>query len=92
MSVLDDTKISLRIMEKAFSSNMFSMFASMPDDQRIRYSSLSERLSTINEAYFREVFHHVFDLSKRFYANGLEPYHIRPFDSTSLSLSEKLLT
>lgn len=91
MSILDDTKVSLRIMEKVFASNMFKFFSGVEKSQTVKFSSISERLSSINEEYFEKIFENVFALSKGYFKEGLDLYNIRQFDSTSLSLSGKLL-
>lgn len=91
MSVLDDTKVSLRIMEKVFSSTMFKLFSGIEKEETIRFSSISERLSSIRYEYFEKIFQNVINLSKPYFKDGLKEYNIRQFDSTSLSLSGKLL-
>jgi Transposase DDE domain len=91
MSILDDTKVSLRIMEKVFSTTLFKLFSGIEKEETIRFSSLSERLSSINCEYFEKIFQNVLRLSKPHFKEGLDEYHIRQFDSTSLSLSGKLL-
>ncbi|CAA9200812.1 hypothetical protein FLA105534_03273 [Flavobacterium bizetiae] len=91
MSILDDTKVSLRIMEKVFASNMFKFFSGVEKSQTVKFSSISERLSIINEEYFEKIFENIFTLSKSYFKEGLDLYNIRQFDSTSLSLSSKLL-
>lgn len=91
MSILDDTKVSLRIMEKVFASNMFKLFSGVEKSQTVKFSSISERLSSINEEYFEKIFENIFALSKSYFKEGLDLYNIRQFDSTSLSLSSKLL-
>lgn len=91
MSLLDNTKISLRMMEKTFSNQLFKLYSGIDKDQTIRYSSLSERLSVINYQYFEKIFSYVYQMSENFFDQELAPYNIRQFDSTSLSLSSKLL-
>lgn len=91
MSILDNTKVSLRIMEKVFTNNLFKLFAGVDKQQTIRFSSISERLSTINPEYFEKIFQNVFFLSRNYFKEGLEEHFIRQFDSTSLSVSGKLL-
>lgn len=91
MSLLDNTKISLRIMEKIFSSSIFKSYSGVAKEQSIRHSSLSERLTSIDCSYFEKIFSHVYELSKNHFDKELAPYNIRQFDSTSLSLSSKLL-
>lgn len=91
MSILDNTKISLRIMEKTFSNNLFKLYSGIEKKETIKYNSISERLSVINCNYFEKIYCHVFKLSKKYFTTGLDEYHIRQFDSTSLSISGKLL-
>ncbi len=91
MSILDNTKISLRMMEKTFSNNLFKLYSGVDKEQTVRYSSISERLSVINCDYFERIFNHVFQMSKSYFNKELDAYDIRQYDSTSLSLSSKLL-
>lgn len=91
MSILDDTKVSLRIMERIFSGSFFKLFSGVEKSQTVKFSSISERLSNINQDYFEKIFENVFSLSNVYFKDGLDSYNIRQFDSTSLSLSSKLL-
>jgi len=91
MSLLDNTKISLRILEKTFSTSLFKHFSGVNKDQSIRYNSLSERLSVINPIYFEKLYHHLYQVSKQYIATDSSPYYIGQFDSTSVSVSSKLL-
>lgn len=91
MSILDSNKISLRIIEKAFSNNMFKLFSGVSKGEAVRHSSISERLSVINCEFFEQIFNHLLLVSKQHLSEDLETYHIRQFDSTSLTLSGKLL-
>mgnify|MGYP000207996113 FL=1 len=47
MTILDDSKASLRIMEKIYSSNKFKQYSSLSKEDSIKFNSLSERLSLI---------------------------------------------
>lgn len=91
MTILDSNKISLRIMEKVFSNNMFKLFSGIKKEETIRYNSVSERLSVIKCDFFEQIFNHLLLVSKQYFSEDLERYHIRQFDSTSLTLSSKLL-
>jgi hypothetical protein len=91
MSILDNTKISLRIMEKTFSNNLFKLFSGVEKKETIKYNSISERLSVINHTYFEQIYKHVYQLSKKYFTTELDKYYIRQFDSTSLTISGKLL-
>lgn len=91
MSILDNTKISLRILEKVYSGAMFKIFSNTNKQGTISYSSISERLSTIKCSYFEKVFESVLMLSKKHLKEDLSTYPIRQFDSTHISISSKLL-
>lgn len=91
MSILDNTKISLRIMEKTFSNSLFKIYSGIDKTESIKFNSLSERLSIINSSYFEKIYDHVLLLSKNYLDDETDKYFIRQFDSTSLSISSKLL-
>lgn len=91
MSILDNTKISLRIMEKTFSNPLFKIYSGAKKEETIKFNSISERLSVINSNYFEKIYEHVILVSKKYLPDDPDEYLIRPFDSTSLSISSKLL-
>lgn len=91
MSILDNTKISLRIMEKTFSNSLFKIYSGVEKEESIKFNSISERLSIINSCYFEKIYEHVLLLSKSYLDDKTSNYFIRQFDSTSLSISSKLL-
>jgi hypothetical protein len=91
MSILDNTKISLRIMEKTFSNSLFKIYSGVEKEESIKFNSISERLSIINCCYFEKIYEHVLLLSKSYLDDKTSKYFIRQFDSTSLSISSKLL-
>jgi hypothetical protein len=91
MTILDDSKASLRIMEKIYSSNKFKQYSSLSKEDSIKFNSLSERLSLIKVSYFEKVFTHLIGNYKRSINKDLDKQFIRQFDSTSISLSGKLL-
>jgi hypothetical protein len=65
MSILDNTKISLRIMEKTFSNNLFKIYSGVEKEETIKFNNISERLSIINSSYFERIYEHVVLLSKK---------------------------
>ena len=88
-SILSHKDNSLRTMASAYESTSFSLLNAGKKSDRIGYSSLSERLSTIDPVYF-----------ERLYLKCLETYEpylpttpntLIRFDSTIVALSGKLL-
>lgn len=80
---------SLRTMESAYESIGFKLLNIKTNSERISYSSISERLSVIEPAYFEKLY----DKCIEIYGNRLisrTPSLIR-FDSTIVALSSKLL-
>lgn len=91
MSILDNTKISLRIMEKTFSNNLFKIYSGIEKEQTVKFNSISERLSVIESSYFEKIYRHVLSLSKKYIDAEQNDYHVRQYDSTCISISSKLL-
>lgn len=91
MTILDDSKASLRIMEKIYLSNKFKQYSGLGKEDSIKFNSLSERLSLIKVSYFEKIFTHLIHNYKSGISKDLDKQFIRQFDSTSISLSGKLL-
>ena len=91
LSILEDTKVSLRVMEKLFVSNKFKCIAAIEATESIRYNSLSERLSVIKISFFEKIFASLIDKAKTQLGSDIDRQTVRQFDSTSISLSGKLL-
>lgn len=92
LAILDDTKVSLRVMEELFSTSRFKVFAKTDNDESTRFNSLSDRLSRIDASFFATIFEQTFllcqsQLGKKV-PGGLQ---LRLFDSTCISASAKLL-
>lgn len=80
---------SLRSMESAYESIGFSVLNAGRKKQQVRYSSISERLSTINPDYFEKIYETCIDVyGKTLRSKSRE---IIRFDSTIVTLSSKLL-
>jgi hypothetical protein len=92
MSVLQSERLSLRVMEQLFSTPRFKKFAQVDDSITTRHSSIRDRISTINKAYFEELFYKISSLfNTKFKQKGYGKYSVERFDSTVVSLSSKLL-
>jgi hypothetical protein len=83
---------SLRVMENIFNSYAFSHLSDKPTAQKIHYSSISERLSRADAAFFEALYQ---DCLERFSAQlpskGNKQHQLLRFDSTLISLSSKLI-
>lgn len=90
-SLLSSKSISLRIVEAIYNSEKFKQLFNLPDNH-IKHSGLGFRISTINSAYFENIFnylvaspkvHEIIFADKKILA--------RKIDSTIVNLSSKLL-
>lgn len=80
---------SLRTMQSAYESIFFKMINQKHHQGKIRFSSISERLSVIEVSYFEKLFASCVELYKQDMGASQENF-IR-FDSTIVALSTKLL-
>src|ERR1700754_4220665 len=79
---------SLRTMESAYESVVFKLLNTNAKSSTIRFSSISERLSVIEPAYFEKLYQKCVDT----YSSILKPVKTEfiRFDSTIIALSGKL--
>ena len=87
--ILTEKDNSLRGMQSALESAVFSAFKAKSATGKISHSSISERLSTIKSTFFEEIFYACVGSYKN--SLGKEQENIIRFDSTIVSLSGKLL-
>jgi hypothetical protein len=80
---------SLRTMESAYESMAFKLLNTQRKSEKIRFSSISERLSVIGPAYFEKLYNICIETYGHLLAPA-KPSLIR-FDSTIVALSGKLL-
>lgn len=88
-SLLTTKKGSLRVMESIFSSYSFKQFSSLDKQDKTRFTSIRDRLNTINVEYFHRLFSECYQLFSCCLEN--EHKHILRYDSTVVALSGKLL-
>lgn len=91
-AVLNQRKISLRILEEIFNSHKFQALFTIPK-RTIRHSGLGMRLATIDFRYFERIFDYLLSslrlTSIRF---GDKLVSIRKIDSTLVTISAKLMS
>ena len=81
---------SLRRMESNFESIIFTYWNKKNDDAKsIRFSSISERLKTMNPLYFQNLFSKCIEIYSSYFEKKNQ--NLIRYDSTIVSLSTKLL-
>lgn len=85
-SMLNYTKVSLRIMESIYCSSAFKSFARV--NHEVKFNSISDRIATMNPEFFEKIFFTVFD---KFSTLLNEKKDLIRFDSTMVVASSKLL-
>lgn len=84
--LLDSKKSSLRTLEQSFKTNKFKVLFKIDPLQQIKFNSLSDRLSTMNVDFFKEVYEMLYDLLSKYYNDSdLLSYNIIKVDSTMVS-------
>lgn len=58
--IIESDRLSLRNLEDVFNSPDFKILFQMDAKQKIRYSSLSERLSKVNVEFFRKIYEYLY--------------------------------
>lgn len=86
-SMLNSTKLSLRVMESFLTSAQFKTF-SQSHKVNAKYNSIRDRISTIKSEYFEKIFELLFDKYNRLLK---EETAISKMDSTFINISSKLV-
>ncbi|WP_282630049.1 IS4 family transposase [Empedobacter sedimenti] len=85
-SIFDNEKLSQRTLEDTFNGSSFKALFGLGEDEKIRRSSISERLSKIDPNYFKEIYEHMYDRFSSFYSGTeIEKYNLIRVDSTIVS-------
>lgn len=85
-ALLESDRTSLRTMEDIFNSVKFKFLFNLDQSKTVRYSSISERLSVMDVAFFEKLFHHFYDSLSRLYSREeLLKQHLIRVDSTMVA-------
>jgi hypothetical protein len=87
--ILSHKDNSLRIMASAYESVAFHLFNASANKRSVCFSSISERLSTIDPLYFEKIYRSCVDIYGPLVDD--KAHSIVRFDSTIVALSSKLL-
>ena len=81
--IFDNEKMSQRTLEDTFNSSGFKAVFGLGEVQKIRRSSISERLSKIDPNYFKEIYEHMYEQFSGLYSQSeIEKYNLIRVDST----------
>jgi hypothetical protein len=84
--LLDSKRSSLRTLEQSFKTNKFKVLFKIDPLQNIKYNSLSDRLSTMNVEFFKEVYEMIYELLSKYYNESeIIKYNIVRVDSTMVA-------
>lgn len=81
--IFDNEKLSQRTLEDTFNSSGFKALFGLGEDEKVRRSSISERLSKIDSNYFKEIYEQMYErFSSHYDKSEIEKYNLIRVDST----------
>ena len=81
--IFDNEKLSQRTLEDTFNSSGFKALFGLGEDEKVRRSSISERLSKIDPNYFKEIYEQMYGKFSELYDKAeIEKYNLIRVDST----------
>ena len=81
--IFDNEKLSQRTLEDTFNSSGFKALFGLGEEEKIRRSSISERLSKIDYNYFLEIYEQMYERFSELYSKTeIEKYNLIRVDST----------
>jgi hypothetical protein len=84
--VLENDRLSQRSLEDTFNDPFFKQLFNLNEDESVRRSSISERLSKIDPDYFKQVYDCIYDQFSRYYSSkDQEKYNLIRVDSTMVA-------
>jgi predicted DNA-binding protein len=81
--IFDNEKLSQRTLEDTFNSSGFKALFGLGEEEKVRRSSISERLSKIDSNYFKEIYEQMYGRFSELYSKTeIEKYNLIRVDST----------
>ncbi|WP_300686432.1 IS4 family transposase, partial [Chryseobacterium sp.] len=81
--IFDNEKLSQRTLEDTFNSSGFKALFGLGEEEKVRRSSISERLSKIDSNYFKEIYEQMYGKFSELYPRTeIEKYNLIRVDST----------
>jgi len=84
--MIENDRLSQRSLEDTFNDPFFKQLFNLNEDERVRRSSISERLSKIDPEYFKQIYDFIYDqFSSHYSLTEREKYNLIRVDSTIVS-------
>ncbi|WP_426476387.1 IS4 family transposase [Chryseobacterium sp. CBSDS_008] len=84
--IFDNEKLSQRTLEDTFNSSGFKALFGLGEEEKVRRSSISERLSKIDSTYFKEIYEQMYGKFSELYSRSeIEKYNLIRVDSTTVA-------
>lgn len=81
--IFDNERLSQRTLEDTFNSSGFKALFGLGEEEKVRRSSISERLSKIDPRYFKEIYEQMYQQFSGLYSKTeIEKYNLIRVDST----------
>lgn len=81
--IFDNERLSQRTLEDTFNSSGFKALFGLGEEERVRRSSISDRLSKIDPSYFKEIYEQMYQRFSGVYSKTeIEKYNLIRVDST----------
>jgi len=91
--ILDNDRLSQRTLEDTFNDSVFKILFNLDEDEKVRRSSISERLSKVDLDYFRQIYECIYEQFSRAYTlTERNRYNLIRIDSTMVSEAAGKLT
>ncbi|MFM7021802.1 MAG: IS4 family transposase, partial [Flavobacteriales bacterium] len=86
--ILENEKLSQRTLEDTFNDSVFKLLFNLDEEEKIRRSSISERLSKIDSNYFKQIYECIYEqFSESYSLTEREKYNLIRVDSSMVSES-----
>jgi IS4 transposase len=84
--ILDNDRLSQRTLEDTFNDSVFKILFNLDEEETVRRSSISERLSKIDPDYFKQIYECIYDqFSKLYSLTERKKYNLIRVDSSMVS-------
>jgi hypothetical protein len=91
--IVDNDRLSQRTLEDTFNDSVFKVLFNLDEDERVRRSSISERLSKVDPDYFRQIYEYIYErFSGSYTLTERKQYNLIRVDSTIVSETAGKLT